>query len=232
MNNDVGTVEPSPMTFGLTDQQEGHRQRSLPAAAHGTSPSNGNIHEQKITPLGMSGSGFLIQSYTYDPLNRLDIAAEHTATPGSILCPDAGAEWCRQFGYDRYGNRAVAAESSLTAHATRPQAFSATTNRVIDDGWAYDEAGNVDELDLGGGVTHSMAYDADNHQTAFCTAFGDLGGNCAPVAAAGRTLYHYDAGGNRVKKSGPSGTSIYVYDAFGKLAAEYKDSGTPTPGTF
>ncbi len=77
-----------------------------------------------------------------------------------------------------------------------------------------------------------MAYDANNRQTAFCTAAGDLGGNCAPVPAAGRTLYHYDAQGNRVKKSGPSGTSLYVYDAFGKLAAEYKDSGTPTPGTF
>ena len=29
-----------------------------------------------------------------------------------------------------------------------------------------------------------------------------------------------------------NGTTVYVYNAFGKLAAEYKDSGTPTPGTF
>ena len=57
--------------------------------------------------------------------------------------------------------------------------------------------------------------------------------NCSPTTpTTATTTYHYDAQGNRVKKSGPSGTSIYVYDAFGKLAAEYKDSGTPTPGTF
>jgi len=201
-------------------------------AAGRTQKNNGNIHEQKITVPGMSGSGFLVQSYTYDALNRLAIAAEHTAVPSSIVCQDSGSEWCRGFGYDRYGNRSVPAETNAPADLRQPQTFVATTNRVNDAGWTYDKAGNVTELNLATELKHSMAYDANNRQTAFCTAAGDLGGNCAPVPAAGRTLYHYDAQGNRVKKSGPSGTSLYVYDAFDKLAAEYKDSGTPTPGTF
>ena len=201
-------------------------------AAGRTQKNNGNIHEQKITVPGMSGSGFLVQSYTYDALNRLAIAAEHTAVPSSIVCQDSGSEWCRGFGYDRYGNRSVPAETNAPADLRQPQTFVATTNRVNDAGWTYDKAGNVTELNLATELKHSMAYDANNRQTAFCTAAGDLGGNCAAVAAAGRTLYHYDAQGNRVKKSGPSGTSLYVYDAFDKLAAEYKDSGTHTPGTF
>ena len=33
-------------------------------------PPTGNIHEQKINALGMSRSGFLVQSCTYAPLNR------------------------------------------------------------------------------------------------------------------------------------------------------------------
>jgi len=54
-----------------------------------------------------------------------------------------------------------------------------------------------------------------------------------PRAATAKTLYSYDGQGNRVKKVvNGNETNLYVYDAFGKLAAEYKDSGTPTPGTF
>ena len=77
-------------------------------------------------------------------------------------------------------------------------------------------AGNVTRNKLG----ELLAYDANNRQTSY-------------TSAGSTTTYHYDPSGNRVKKLvGGNQTSIYVYDAFGKLAAEYKDSGTPTPGTF
>ena len=119
------------------------------------------------------GSGFLVQSYTVprgarnQPVARISVLRSAAFPSTHQIDPSRNSEprpsgcdehptttgathWCRQFGYDQYGNRAVIAESSLTAHATRPLAFSTTTNRVTDTGWGDADAGNdVEDLDSG-----------------------------------------------------------------------------------
>jgi RHS repeat-associated protein len=43
--------------------------------------------------------------------------------------------------------------------------------------------------------------------------------------------YLYDGNGQRVEKSGPTGTTVYVYDAFGQMAAEYSTAQNTSPCT-
>ena len=47
------------------------------------------------------------QHYKYDALNRLGIVAEGVNPAGPDTCPTTTGTWCREFGYERYGNRAV-----------------------------------------------------------------------------------------------------------------------------
>ena len=179
----------------------------FPAAAHGSSPSNGNIHQQKITASGLPG-GFLTQTYTYDALNRL----------GSITEGSPGGSWSHSFGFDRYGNRWVSGTTGHTLHASTPIAstdFAAATNRLLKNAATFDNAGNL----LSETFVGSMAYDAANHQTTFTD----------PVTSA-VTTYAYDGAGNRVRKITAAATTVYVYNAFGRLAAEYA-SVAPTGPT-
>jgi len=76
----------------------------------------------------------------------------------------------------------------------------------------YDAAGNL--MVFG---SMNVSYDAENRQI-----------------VAGATSYFYDGAGQRVKKTGLSGTTVYVYDAFGQLAAEYASApaaGSPCGNT-
>ncbi|MDA1277995.1 MAG: hypothetical protein O2960_28705, partial [Verrucomicrobia bacterium] len=59
---------------------------------YGTSNNNGNLLTQTINAPLLPAA--LIQTYTYDGVNRLDFASE----PSS---------WALDYGYDRYGNRWV-----------------------------------------------------------------------------------------------------------------------------
>ena len=96
--------------------------------------------------------------------------------------------------------------------------FSSSTNRLLKNSAAYDDAGNL----LGESLLGTMAYDAENHQISFTD----------PLTSA-VTTYAYDGDGNRVKKVVNLGeTTLYVYDAFGNLAAEYSDvAPSAAPGT-
>ena len=167
--------------------------------------NNGNVHEQKITAPGLPG-GFLTQTYSYDEVNRLASVVE--------------GGWSRSYGYDAYGNRWVSGAVGHTLPNSTPTAqtdFSSSTNRLLKNAAAFDNAGNL----LGESLLGTMAYDADNRQTSFTD----------PVTSA-VTTYAYDGGGNRVKKVTPTGTTLYVYDAFGNLAAEYADAAPlAAPGT-
>jgi YD repeat-containing protein len=68
------------------------------------------------------------QAYTYDPLNRLETAAE-------------SGTWAQSYEYDQYGNRCVTLASYIQAAALTPQslaAFGAVNNRLLNAG--YDSA--------------------------------------------------------------------------------------------
>jgi len=65
--------------------------------SYGTTNNNGNLQSQAITiGLGTGSQTAFNQSYTYDPLNRLQTASE-SSTGG----------WTQSYDYDRWGNRAV-----------------------------------------------------------------------------------------------------------------------------
>jgi RHS repeat-associated protein len=149
------------------------------------------------------------------------LGAENPSSTTAPVCPDSGSQWCEQFGYDIYGNRAMV-QTSFTGLVT-PQGFSTATNRITDSGWSYDGAGNVNH-DPTLGVSYE--YDAENRLVAACTS--DAVSMCTNQAGAGRTLYGYDGSGRRVTKQTASGQLVvYVYDAAGQLTVEYRD---PTGG--
>lgn len=170
---------------------------------YGTAANNGNIVSQTIT----ANSTGLKQVYGYDALNRLSWASEYlsTAVPATPACPDASSQWCQLFGYDRYGNRVIANRSHLgEAVGLEAVGYAATTNRISDAGWLYDNAGNITR----DGVGNTYAYDAENRMTA------------APGVS-----YAYDGEGRRVSAISVGKEIRYVYDAFGNLAAEYGKQG-------
>ena len=75
------------------------------------------------------------QYYLYDSLNRLGIVAEGAAGPPANEDACGSVPWCRDFGYDRYGNRAVinaemfppreAVEAGFLDRVVEPDAFDA-----------------------------------------------------------------------------------------------------------
>lgn len=85
------------------------------------SQNNGNIVSQTI---GASSDDVWQQYCTYDGTNRLAMASENAAISGST-CP-GGATWCRQYGYDHFGNRWISA-SLDTLHMATPTAQSAVS---------------------------------------------------------------------------------------------------------
>ncbi|MGI8745809.1 MAG: RHS repeat domain-containing protein [Bryobacteraceae bacterium] len=174
--------------------------------------NNGNLLSQTITVPGM---GSPAQIFLYDPVNRITLATENPSNAFAPACPDAGSQWCERFGYDNYGNRSMSQSSNTGIVA--PVGFNASSNRITDSGWGYDQAGNLNQ-DLG--ALASYKYDAENRLVAACANDGPA--TCTNQAGAGRTLYNYDGEGRRVSKQTPDGVLTgFVYDASGQLAAEY-----------
>jgi len=140
------------------------------------------------------------QTFGYDALNRL-----HTAS-------DTGG-WSRTFNYDRYGNLWTdPAYTGPTPGGATANLYN-SANQV--NGGSYDAAGN--QILLGGSA---VAYDAENRQKSVTDP---------PNVMPGTETYLYDGLGQRVEKSGPTGTIIYVYDALGQLAAEYSTASVTAP---
>ena len=167
--------------------------------------NNGNLTKQIITRPSLTA---LTQTYTYDGANRLKTAAES----------GAGTAWSRSYGYDRYGNRAVSANSGLPTSPLMPTAktnFSSSTNRLTLTGARYDNSGNLTATSLG----DTLAYDAENRLKSY-------------TLSSATTTYKYGPEGRRVQKATPTVTETYVYDAFGKLAAEYSTVAPTSGGTF
>ena len=158
----------------------------------------------------------LIQTYTYDSLNRLDDANETS---------NGTQTWRQDFSYDRYGNRNfVEANTSFAGFdklcngntelcsalrkQLNPGINNANNNRMNSgQDYTYDASGNT--LTDANGQT--FVYDGENKQVKASNSGGTVG------------EYYYDGDGKRVKKHVPSTgeTTIFVYDAADKQIAEY-----------
>jgi RHS repeat-associated protein len=177
--------------------------------------NSGNVLWQYLTP----STGSLISTgYHYDGFDRLDLAAEKPGTAKNgftPVCPDAGAAWCFQYGYDVYGNRSIAqrAGSGSGVALNEPGAYTAASNRIAGGTWAYDERGNIKEDGSGAG----MAWDAENRMIDYCAG---VSAGCGDTTA-GAVRYAYDGEGHRTKTAIGGTSTMYVYDAFENLAAEY-----------
>ena len=123
--------------------------------------NNGNVLSQKISVPGMTA---LTQYYTYDPLNRLEIATENPTNPLTPACPDEGSQWCQKFEHGVWGNRLMVARSHLGVSPLEPTSFG-SNNRMAGAYWDYDGSGNVTRNPLG----ETFRYDAESRQTASCT---------------------------------------------------------------
>ena len=181
---------------------------------YGTASNNGNVLSQRIR----AGTLNQTQTYTYDMLNRLKTARE----------TGSGTGWSQTYQYDRYGNRAVTANSQGTAsylpvvdQTLTPQAltsFNTSSNR-LKGLVAYDGAGNLTQ-DWG---MRNFKYDGENRMVDFnVTAGGTLT----------HVKYRYDGEGRRVQKEVVGGrTTTYVYNILGQLVAEFGGAAPETPGT-
>ena len=183
---------------------------------YGTTNNNGNLLSHTITvPTIGSATGFTaVQTYEYDPLNRLKTAKENN-----------GSNWVQNFTYDRFGNRNFAAGTTFPVGLTPSNnpTFNQANNRIDDTvagqtAVTYDQAGNLTK-DV---ENRPYTYDGDGKLATF---------NGGQEVSGGAT-YYYDADGRRVKKVvGGSVTIIYVYNLTGLLVAEYSSAAPNQLGT-
>ena len=166
---------------------------------YGTTDNNGNVRSQAIT---VASSLTLSQVYTYDHLNRLDVARETKVSNGSET-------WKQRFSYDQFGNRAFNA-AETTDNVEGPQLSFNAANRITTTGYGYDAAGNLTST-----PDDTYQYDAENRMVS-------LDGG---ATAYGGAAYFYDGDGRRVKKVMPTETTVFVYNAMGQLIAEYSNQG-------
>jgi RHS repeat-associated protein len=178
--------------------------------------NTGNIGRQTLSFNGLAQP--FVQTYKYDPLQRLKEAVETSGTGTS-----APQVWKETYGYDRYGNRSSHSKFSLTNQLTATKITDPTidqnTNR-FDDGqdYSYDHNGNL----IADVESRGFTFNADNKQTKV-TQNG---------VAVGE--YFFDGEGKRVKKVvyDPNGTgavtevTVFVYST-GKLIGEYSTKAPP-----
>jgi uncharacterized protein RhaS with RHS repeats len=151
--------------------------------------NNGNLQSQTIGPLGAT------QSYTYDTLNRLNVATEKTSVT---------TNWSETFNYDQFGNRWVNPSTGLALSPLTPivqTAYSATTNHVTLSNFGYDADGNQNFM-----RPFTIGYDGERRQTGITSTMNGSG------------TYGYDGDGRRVTKAISGGsTTTYLYDVKGTL---------------
>ena len=192
-----------------------------PTPANTPDRNNGSMRSQTITvPAVGATPGFSVtQTYSYDSLNRLEVAEEKIG--GSTTT------WKQTFEYDRYGNRKFNAANTTTLGscptAVCNPAFptdSSNRNRfLVNQGSGYT---NAYEYDADGSVIKDATgkrygYDAEGRQNAFFAANNSSG---TPTLK-----YAFDGEGKRVKKFDASSNgygTTFVYDALGQLVAEYE----------
>lgn len=167
-----------PTEIGLGTTQDGINRLKL-NYTYGTTTNNGNVvaHTITVPTVGTAAGYTATQNYTYDELNRLEVAQEAS-----------GANWKQTFIYDRYGNRNFDTANTTPGLVGSNYTVNPANNRYnLPQGLLhYDAAGNLDK-DFAG---HAYTFDAENRQTQYA------GG----ATVAGGASYSYDGDGRRVKK--------------------------------
>lgn len=180
--------------------------------------NNGNVQSQTIT---MPGAAAIVQTYTYDDLDRVKVAQEEGA-----------AGWTQQFSYDRYGNRSgitVTDNPSFRLPTTAPEVdansnrFKVTNSQSQPTGYEYDAAGNVTQEPEPSGTFLKYEYDGENRLK---RAKRKNGANEVTIGE-----YIYNAEGRRVKTVVGSVNTSYAYNHEGKLMAEYTNAAVISSGT-
>jgi RHS repeat-associated protein len=189
---------------------------------YGTTANNGNVLSQtiKVENVGATQGFEVVQTYTYDEVNRLKSATEMT-TPNSG--GSATLSWKQTYSFDRFGNRRFDTSSGATttipggcSTAVCNPTFNLANNRFAgSQGYDYDSAGNLTD-DANG---KKFAYDAENKQQSFGTGGLSTGGGA----------YVYDGDGRRVKKTVGTEVTICVYDAAARMVAEYTSTAPSAP---
>jgi len=180
--------------------------------------NNGDILKQTVKAPSMSD---IVTAYSYDQANRLLVSAElpsNAAAPACNSASDVASNgWCHKYGYDIYGNRAIASRVNDGRGATEPATFTASTNRIADSGWGYGSRGEI-TLDP---AARRYAFDGESRMVMVCPNES----SCSTTWQSGRTQYVYDGDGRRVRqRDSGGGETLYVYDAAGQLAADYATS--------
>jgi YD repeat-containing protein len=128
-------LQPEQIGLGTLSTNASILQLDYTYHAPNAADNNGNVQTQTITIPGLA----VTQSYSYDSLNRLQVAQEQS-----------GTSWKQAFRYDQFGNRnfdAGTTTTDLASKVTNPT-ISTATNQI--DGTAagqvnilYDPAGNL-----------------------------------------------------------------------------------------
>jgi RHS repeat-associated protein len=159
--------------------------------------NNGNVRQATI----VAGNATMTQEFTYDGVNRLEMASE-------------SGGWTQRYVYDGRGNRALLSGSGqyVPGQGLTPQVAQTTPETVAaifpNNRWAgatHDSAGNQTALPL-----RTLTYDAENRVTQATLSGSTVG------------TYAYDGEGRRVTSTVGGNTTVFVYDAFGQLAAEHR----------
>ncbi len=116
--------------------------------------NNGNLRSQKISFNGLAQP--FEQTYTYDDLNRLQVAEEKVS---------GNTTWKQTFTIDRYGNRRFDDANTTTlgscSQAQCNPLINTSDNRFSSgQGYVYDSNGSVTQDATG----NQFLYDAENHQ--------------------------------------------------------------------
>lgn len=172
-----------------------------------TSKNNGQIGKIDAT-IGTTAKWN--QGFSYDELGRLANVIEHAGSDMTTI------NYAQSYTYDRYGNRAQDANTTLGLPAVALTDYSASTNRFGSSLATYDSSGNITQdtkfRDM------SFTYDANGRMTWAASNYYYIGSQTSV----------YDSAGQRVQTVANNVTRTMVYDIFGQLIADYLGSSGST----
>ncbi|HEX8000712.1 MAG TPA: RHS repeat-associated core domain-containing protein [Pyrinomonadaceae bacterium] len=207
---DPQRLQPTQLGLGTSSTDSSKLRLDYTYSTPGLNDNDGNVRSQKITVPEIAQP--LVQTYTYDQLNRLRSAQETGGTT---------THWKQTFNYDLYGNRSIDIGLENNQPKTTPSlvgpnpSISPSTNRIVrrvnsSELYQYDDAGNL-TMDQTG---NTFSYDAENKQTSYTL----------PNSQTASATYFYDGSGRRVKKVVGNQTTFFVYNTAGRLVAEYSNA--------
>ena len=111
--------------------------------------------------------------------------------------------------YDRYGD--MSCVQNANTNGPCPQwAYNTSTNHITTAGCAYDAAGNL-TTDCGAAPNHTYQWDGE--------------GRVKSVDSGSTWTFTYDALGERVQMTNPSGTQYLAYDVAGNWIMVFGEYG-------